>query len=134
MRNITPGLCHIVLLCVFAVTLPVTWVVGDVIIPDPSLESAIRDNLGLGPTDPITKTALAGMTYLFGGGLGIVDLTGLEYFTSLTDLDLSGNQISDLMPLQGLTSLTGLALNYNRISDLTPLQELTSVAGQFSSL
>ncbi|HOH29353.1 MAG TPA: SUMF1/EgtB/PvdO family nonheme iron enzyme [Candidatus Hydrogenedentes bacterium] len=125
MRNITPGLCHSVLLCVFAVTLPVTWAAGDVSIPDPGLESAIRDELGLGPTDPITETALAGITHLYAKARGIVDLTGLEYCTRLREMTLENNQISDLTPLQGLTSLTWLVLSQNCISDLSSLLGLT---------
>ena len=119
----------IVLLCALAATLTPTLAAQEVTIPDPGLESALRYKLGLGPTDPITETALAGITYFYAGDYGIIDLTGLEYCTSLTELHLWDNQISDLTPLQGLTSLTELYLEYNQISDLTPLQGLTSLTG-----
>ncbi|OQB34556.1 MAG: Internalin-A precursor [Candidatus Hydrogenedentes bacterium ADurb.Bin179] len=117
----------IVLLCALAATLTPTLAAQEVTIPDPGLESALRYKLGLGPTDPITETALAGITYFYAGDYGIIDLTGLEYCTSLTELHLWDNQISDLTPLQGLTSLTELDLWDSQISDLTPLQGLTSL-------
>lgn len=88
MGNITLDICHIVLLCVFAVTLPVTWAVGDVTIPDPALEIVIRNERGLGPTDPIRASDLAGIINLCEGdfpGLsrGIRLLDGLQYCINL---------------------------------------------------
>lgn len=128
MINITSHLKNIVLLFILAATLTAPQAVATVTIPDPGLDSAIRTNLGLGPTDPITESALAGITVLGAINKGIVDLTGLEYCTSLSVLVLPVNQISDLTPLQGLISLETLELTTNQISDLTPLQGLTAVA------
>ena len=93
----------------------------EVIIPDPGLERAIRDNLGLSDTDPITAIRLAAITFVDADDRGISDLTGLEYCTSLTELHLYYNQISDITPLQDLTSLTVLELGMNCIADLIPL-------------
>lgn len=101
--------------------------VAEVAIPDPSLASAIRYELVIWPTDPITESTLAAMTYLSAKGYDIVDLTGLEYCTSLEYLRLEENQISDLTPLAGLTGLKWLLLGSNPISDLTPLAGLTSL-------
>lgn len=117
----------ILLLIALAAILTSTLATADVTIPDPGLEGAIRSNLVLGPTDPITETALAGLTHFYANARGIVDLTGLEYCTSLTVLHLEDNKISDLTGLQGLTSLTTLYLHNNQISDLTPLSGLTSL-------
>ncbi len=57
----------------------------------------------------------------------IRDITGLEYFTSLTGLYLAENQISDISPLSGLTTLTELNLEYNNISDISSLSGLASL-------
>ena len=57
----------------------------------------------------------------------IADLTGLEYATNLTELDLYHNQISDLTPLAKLTELTELILHFNQIADVTPLGKLTNL-------
>jgi len=74
----------------------------------------------LGVTDP-TASDMLGLTNLYASWRGISDLTGLEYATNLTWLDLNHNQISDLSPLAGLTNLTQLGLWSNQISDLSPL-------------
>jgi len=73
-------------------------------IPDAYLEAAIRSELNK-PTDPITSDDMRSMTYFSAYGLGIVDLTGLEYATGLTDMSLGGNQIASLAPIAGLTGL-----------------------------
>jgi len=56
-------------------------------------------------------------------------LDGMQYFTNLTQLDLSGcAQVNDLTPLAGLTSLIKLDLSgCAQVSDLTPLAGLTSL-------
>jgi hypothetical protein len=96
-------------------------------IPDASLAAAIRDALGIGSTDPIYDTDLAGLASLDAAGYGIADLTGLEYCTGLTWLGLGSNSISDLTPLAGLTGLLGTELAFNQIADLSPLESLTSL-------
>ena len=57
----------------------------------------------------------------------IKDLTGLEFATNLTELELGRNQISDVTPLKGLINLTRLSLGINQISDVTPLKNLTNL-------
>jgi hypothetical protein len=94
--------------------------------PDPNLEAAIREAIGK-PSGPIYASDLVGLDTLFACNRSITNLTGIEYCTSLTVLDLRYNQISDLSPLSGLTSLTGLILESNQISDLSPLSGLTSL-------
>ena len=98
--------------------------------PDPNLEAAIRDAIGK-PTGDIYQSDLStdngGLTTLNADRRGIVDLTGLEYCTSLTWLYLSQNQISDMSPLVHLTSLVVLYLSQNQISDIPPLANLTNL-------
>ena len=51
----------------------------------------------------------------------IQDLTGLEYATSLQDLELDDNQIIDISALSGLTNLQDLYLENNQIIDISSL-------------
>ena len=96
----------------------------EVDIPDPGLEAAIREELGI-PSGPITNTALAFLTFLDASGRGIKEstggLTGLEHCVNLTGLWLHENNISDLDPLSGLTNLEVLFLTNNNISNISPL-------------
>jgi internalin A len=96
---------------------------GPVDLPDPNLESAVRDELGIDPSAPIT----CGLEKLKASGEGIDNLSGLEFFLRLTELDLDNNDISDLTPLTELIQLTKLNLDSNSISNLTPLAGLTQL-------
>lgn len=95
--------------------------------PDSNLAAVVRGALGLGATDPIPQTALAGLTQLEADNAGITDLTGLEQATGLTTLYLRTNQIVDVSPLSGLTNLVFLDLGENRIVDVSPLSGLTNL-------
>jgi Leucine-rich repeat (LRR) protein len=57
----------------------------------------------------------------------IRDLTGLEYASHLTHLNLKFNQIDDITPLTRLSSLTTLDLSSNFVGDLTPLENLSKL-------
>jgi len=94
--------------------------------PDPNLQIAIREAIGK-PTGDIHQSDLVGLTTLSAENRGIIDLTGLEYCSSLAYLALDYNQISNISPLSGLTSLTYLYLNSNQISNISPLSGLTSL-------
>ena len=101
---------------------------NEVTIPDPKLQEVLRKALGLTAEEPITDAALAGMTYLSASWkLSIHDLTGLEYCTNLTSLELDYNSISDVTPLQRLTKLRDLNLDGNNIMDIGPLQGLINL-------
>jgi hypothetical protein len=76
---------------------------------DPNLKTAVEETLGV--SDP-TPTDMLALTSLYAVSKGIVDLTGLEYATNLTDLWLSSNQISNISALSGLTNLTRLTLSF----------------------
>ena len=95
--------------------------------PDAKLAAAVRSSLGLNPIDPITDTALAGLTHLFPHNKGITNLKGLEEATGLTSLSLNTNEISDITPLEGLTNLDTLSLRENPISSFTPIGTLTNL-------
>ena len=106
---------------------------------DPVLESLIRASIGKpsgeitsGDVESVTRLDLSGewQGYLSAAGSApatIRDIGGLQAFTGLEYLDLSGHAISNITPLAGLTKLNFLILAGNPIADLTPLSALTSL-------
>lgn len=72
-------------------------------VPDNALRSAINAALGHGALDTISLGQMQQLTSLNASGLGITDLTGLQYATNLTTLDVSNNNISSFAPVAGLT-------------------------------
>ena len=88
--------------------------------PDKNLEVVIRDALDK-PSGEITTTELGKLTELEAESSRIRNLSGLEYCTNLTHLNLVVNQISDISPLENLTNLTYLRLDANEISDISSL-------------
>lgn len=63
--------------------------------PDYNLETIVRSAIDK-PTGDILSTDLATLSQLFAYNKNITDITGLEYCTSLTTLQLGGNAISDV--------------------------------------
>ena len=104
-------------------------------IPDANLRAVLEDRLGKASGAPITDVELAKLEHLGAPNAGIVNLTGLEFATGLTTLNLgeeyvtwtNSNGISDLSPLRNLTNLTVLGLAGNSISDASPLGKLTNL-------
>ena len=94
---------------------------------DPNLEAVIREALNK-PSEPIYASELAGLGSLSAADRGIENLSGLQYCTNLTWLDLGFNQIGDVSPLANLTNLTYLVLEFNlKIGDISPLANLTNL-------
>ncbi|HPO17454.1 MAG TPA: hypothetical protein PLI09_28735, partial [Candidatus Hydrogenedentes bacterium] len=83
---------------------------------DSALLNAVKSQweaaTGLTLSDPPEDSELANplFTTLEALQLGIIDLTGLEACTALTEINLGMNQISDLAPLSTLTGLLSLDL------------------------
>ena len=96
----------------------------EVEIPDPNLEHAIREGLGLLDVISLTQADMLRLTRLGVGENQITDLAGLEHATNLTWLALHGNEIQDLSPLAELLNLETLYLWSNPISDLSPIANL----------
>lgn len=59
--------------------------------------------------------------------MAIGNLSGLEFFSNVSSIDLSVNHISDLTPLSKLTQLTVLKLNFNSVTNIEPLENLTNL-------
>jgi len=60
-------------------------------------------------------------------GTQIKDISGLENFTNLENLDLHFHAIKDISPLAGLTMLNSLSLGGNPVADIEPLSGLTNL-------
>ena len=96
-------------------------------IPDANLRAAIEAALGKASGAAITAAEVTALTRLSARDARIGDLTGIEYATNLTSLDLDYNDISTVSSLAGLTELTELSLRFNRITDVSPLEALTKL-------
>ncbi len=97
-------------------------------IPDPNLESAVREKLGLASDATITQLVMLRLTLLSVSNQQITDLTGLEYALNLQFLNLTDNQIEDITPLTDLKDLTRLVLSGNPITDITALAKLVNLS------
>ena len=86
-----------------------------VTITDPTLRAAINLALGRNRMDAIDRAELSRLTALNAAGLGINNLTGLEFASNLRDLDLRNNNITSTAPLASLSDLTNLNLSGNPV-------------------
>ena len=98
------------------------------------LETKIQSKNDTEKTITMTKTNVESIAeiYLYNqdntdSSIKITDITGIENFTNLTTLYLSGNSISDISALSGLTNLTTLYLSGNSINDIGALSGLTNL-------
>ena len=109
-----------------------------VIFPDLNLRAAIETAFGKASGAPITTVDMARLTELHARNTNISNLTGLEFATNLTRLNLgaeyvegtgwiNSNSVSDLSPLAGLTNLSELYLRNNSVSDISALAGLTNL-------
>ena len=110
------------------ITLTITDDESPISIPDDSLRVVLERALGKTSGAAISGAEMRTLTTLNASGKRISDLTGLEYATGLTDLDLSDNAISAISALSGLTTgLTDLDLSDNAISAISDLSGLTGL-------
>ena len=96
-------------------------------IPDPNLESAIREVLELPDSTAITQQEMLRLERLTANEAQIENITGLEYAINLKSLVLPVNNIQDITPVKGLVKLESLTLRNNPITNLTPLANLTNL-------
>ena len=110
---------------------------GEITIPDVHLRAVIEDSLNKAKGEAITAAEMATLTRLEAPNSRIRDLTGIEYATELTVLNLgdvfingnriNSNDISDISSLSGLVKLTELYIHRNQIWDISPLSGLTAL-------
>lgn len=87
-----------------------------VYVPDSQLLKAINMALDRNSQDNVNRNDLTRLTSLNASGMGIADLTGLEYAVNLQSADLSNNNIIDTTPIDELALLADLNLDGNPVS------------------
>ena len=98
-----------------------------IVIRDSNLSAAIRSTLGLAEDAILTATDMLNLINLEAKKAGISHLSGLEYATNLTTLNLYSNQLTKLSPLSGLERLISLDVGKNTITDIEALSGLTAL-------
>ena len=97
-------------------------------IPDKYLEQAIRDEINISETTPLTSENMKMLTQLKVNDHAITNITGLEYAINLEILNLSNNpKLNDIRPITNLTKLRWLAFAGTQIQDLKPLAGLINL-------
>jgi Leucine-rich repeat (LRR) protein len=87
-----------------------------VYMPDANLRSAVNAALGRNSMDALDRGDMANLTSLTAVGVGISNLTGMEWAVNLTSANLDNNNITSTAPLAGLTQLTSLQLAGNPVA------------------
>ena len=97
----------------------------DAWMPDPNLQAAVRDKLGLRSHEPFTRANLLQLNRLDPYRFGVKSLKGLEHAKNLTWFSFAENDVTDLSPLAGLTNLQTLyGWSNKQLSDISPLANL----------
>ena len=103
-------------------------------VPDDNFEQALID-LGYDDVldDYVPTSTLAKITELDLSNLGIINLTGIEDFSKLNNLDLSDNQL-ETIELSNNILLTSLTITNNDLTELnvSELKELESLTVAFN--
>lgn len=110
----------------FSTTLDVDISIPDTI-ADPNLAAVIRETLNIASDTRLTPQHLANLITIDVQAPEVSTLTGLEYATALTELNIANATVSDLASLKALTELTTLGLNGGSVTDLTPLAGLVAL-------
>ena len=108
----------------------------EISLPDPGLNSAIRDALGK-PAEPLTEQDLLSLTNLNARNRNVSSIAGLESARNLVVLDLEINHLTNVSVLGALTNLTTLDLSINPLTNFslpTGLTNLTSLTIENASL
>jgi predicted phosphodiesterase len=92
---------------------------------DANLKSAVETELGI--SEPNVTDMLA-LTSLDANTKWISDLTGLEYASNLTVLNLYDNLLNSISQVSGLSDLTELEMSENQIMDVSPLASLNGLS------
>ncbi len=94
-----------------------------VIILDANLRAVIRDALGKSRFAPITVTDMAGLTTLDARNRNIQDLTGLEFATNLTELNLADNPLNAASITEHIPALQdrGVAIAFDKPTTLVKI-------------
>ncbi|HOV24864.1 MAG TPA: stalk domain-containing protein [Pseudobacteroides sp.] len=94
--------------------------------PDSNLEAVIRSKINK-PVGDILNIDVKKITNLDASEKDIKSIEGIEYLSSVMELNLAYNKISDIKKLSELKNLYYLYIPYNLISDINDLKGLTSL-------
>ena len=94
-------------------------------IADANLEKCVMSALGVENANEIIKARVESLSSLNCRDRGVSDVSSLENFTGLRDLDISHNSISDISSLKNLDKLLSLRFYSNQIRNIAPLKNLT---------
>ena len=99
------------------------YVTPVVIIPDANLRAVIRDALGKSRFAPITVTDMASLTTLDARNRNIQELTGLEFATHLTELNLVDNPLNAASLTEHIPTLQGrgVAISFDKPTTLVKI-------------
>lgn len=102
---------------------------------DPIMEQHLKDEYG---REDISKQFALSIEALDLSNKNLTSIEGLEVFTNLKELNLSGNLLTDATPIAGLEHLVKLDVSFNQLSELTlaseSLEQLDVEANQFSTI
>ena len=105
---------------------------GPVEFPDPVLEAAVREELGI-PTGALDGSAVATLERLGVGESttaeigGVASLEGLQCAVRLAAARFGAGSISSLAPLAKLSALAVIQVNDNQVTDISPLRNLPNL-------
>ena len=125
-------------LVAMATTAQAQVVLNETNFPDANFRAALASSLGVREGDEITAKKIAATTRLGVNEKSIADLTGIEYFTALTELNCDDNLLS-LLDVSLNTSLTLLWCDNNQLTSLdisqnNQLTELTCNGNKLKKL
>ncbi len=114
--------------------------INDTNFPDDVFRDYVTNNWDTNPQDgTLSKTEISSVTAAWLGSQGIEDFTGIENFTYLTELYVSGNGGLEKLDVSALTRLTSLdasncALTEINIAGLTKLKTINLNNNQLEAL
>ncbi len=127
----------------FSIPLTASAAEGDVEIseenfPDETFRIYVNDKFDTTDDDVLKADEIAAVTHIDVCNMGITNLTGVEFFTALTELDCSYNQLTSL-DMSKNTALETLNCYSNQltsldVSDCTALKTLNCYSNQLTSL
>ncbi len=98
-----------------------------VVFPDPVLDSIMHGVTGVPEGNDIYASNLSPITSLDVNGMGITDITGLEYCINMQSLNLRDNPITNISPLSTMTNMWSLAMTNMSITDISPVAGMTVI-------
>ncbi|MEE4247003.1 MAG: leucine-rich repeat domain-containing protein [Kangiellaceae bacterium] len=110
----------------------------NITIPDANFKAFLVSNYDTSGDGEISQAEAEVVTgRMVCSNLGIADLTGIQYFLNITELNCSSNQLTALPNISNLSHLQILNCSYNQLNQLpgiSALTELTNLICHFNQL